>query len=120
MGYNYSAAKSSHAAKLWHRCRVGEAVANISNSILWVSKGYKVRSQRNPVEPESRGGVPGMPLLLRERRRCLACCGKLSGRQGCGGALGVSLAAPLKTGGRGGGGKSTIKEFYYKLTMQQF
>jgi hypothetical protein len=73
VGYNCPAAKSSHAAKLRHRCRVGEAVANISNSILWVGKGYKVRSHRNPVEPESRGGVPRMPLLRRERRRCLAC-----------------------------------------------
>ncbi|MBK8567388.1 MAG: hypothetical protein IPN76_29730 [Saprospiraceae bacterium] len=68
---------------------------------LGVGPGYKVRSQRNPVEPKSRGGVHRSPLLLRERRCCLAGSGRLSGRQGCGGALGVSLAAPLKTGGRG-------------------
>ncbi len=36
-----------------------------------VGPGYKVRSQRNPVEPKSRGGVQSEPLLLRERRRCL-------------------------------------------------
>ncbi|MBK8567862.1 MAG: hypothetical protein IPN76_32210 [Saprospiraceae bacterium] len=40
-------------------------------TISWVGPGYKVRSQRNPVEPKSRGGVHRMPLLLRERRRCL-------------------------------------------------
>jgi hypothetical protein len=73
VGNNYSAAKPSHVQAVASLPGGGGGGQNINHSISWVSPGYKVRSHRNPVEPESRGGVHRMPLLLRERRRRLAC-----------------------------------------------
>ncbi|MBI1228117.1 MAG: hypothetical protein GC192_22985 [Bacteroidetes bacterium] len=72
-----------------------------------VGVGYTVAA--NATLPSQKAGAASIAChscsatggQVRERRRCLACCGRLSGRQGGGGAVGVSLAAPLKTGGRG-------------------